>query len=214
MFWTSITSVAIHTFLSFFILGSSLSYLIYLSLTLHFKQVHFDVEQSLKSNNFTRLVSVFKAHILMEKETKRINIEYKFYYLIAFKLFKFAFSPLINITHDPDTIPIIRLIVMIFDCLIVLSLIALFSSAVNVKRSAHKPISSLYHYMAQTDNRISLKMRMKMMLFIDRLSGPAIGFYCLNLFPITLYYFIDHIIEFGLNYLLLIDLLKKSVIIN
>ena len=203
--------LAIHEFLSFFFIGTTTALLIYLSLTLHFEQANFDMRESLRRNSIKGYQFALKSHIEMERETKKINEEYKIMYFYTILLFKFTFCPLVYSSDAPDTIPVIKFSIKTFVGLILFSLFELFNAVNNLKNSAHRPLRALHHYMAQNENMGNgFRTRMKLMRFIERLSGPEIGFYCLNLFPLNSYHFVAQVADSVSYYLLIITHLKNS----
>ena len=57
---------------------------------------------------------------------------------------------------------------------------------------------------------MSIRKKLKFERFIERLSGPEIGFYCFNLFPINPYNFSDYVLDSMASYFLVIDLLEDN----
>ena len=56
-----------------------------------------------------------------------------------------------------------------------------------ITKTAHRPRLFLYKYLCQ--DSLPFKHRMKIMAFIEKLCGPDIGFYCLDLFSLNSYEF-------------------------
>jgi len=53
-----------------------------------------------------------------------------------------------------------------------------------------------------------LKQKFQVLLFIERLGGPTIGIYCIDLFPFTNYEFYQYVIASSSLYILLLGILK------
>ena len=79
----------------------------------------------------------------------------------------------------------------------------LFNSMIT--KTAEKPRLHLYRYLNRS---LTFRHRMRIMAFIERLCGPDIGFYCLDLFPMNNYEFYLLITNCVKNYILFQDLFK------
>ena len=75
-------------------------------------------------------------------------------------------------------------------------------------KAAHRPLSFLNNFIAQNKN-IPLGTRIITTKFIERLSGPVIGFYCYDLFAMTSYKFTEYIYDSIASYFLFLKLLRK-----
>ena len=73
-----------------------------------------------------------------------------------------------------------------------------------VNKGAHKSYPVLFSHLTQ--RYMPLWLRIKLMAFIERKSGPDIGFYCYDLFPMINYEFYQYIYICGQNYLRIICL--------
>ena len=72
--------------------------------------------------------------------------------------------------------------------------------------TAHKPIKHLYTFMA--NNKLLLKKKMKIYMFIQKLSGKPIGFYCFNLFAFNNYAFYQYISYVSVTYFLILEFMS------
>ena len=54
---------------------------------------------------------------------------------------------------------------------------------------------------------MSIKQRLKLLSFIEKLSGREIGFYCYDLFPMNNYEFYQYLYICGSNYFLFLSLI-------
>ena len=78
-----------------------------------------------------------------------------------------------------------------------------------IARSAHYSYPLLNTCIARqnyTQNVLSLKLRLKILALIERLSGPVIGIYCYDLFPYTNHEFYIFCANCVKNFILLYDL--------
>src|SRR5882672_3654348 len=74
--------------------------------------------------------------------------------------------------------------------------------------TAYKYHSILYSYICAKNTRISCKNRLKLMAFMERLSAKDIGFYCYDMFLMNNYEFMQYVIGFISNHILLLNLLN------
>ena len=93
----------------------------------------------------------------------------------------------INIVLSNETPLVIRSGLMTYAIAVFMIIfsINLLSSRINLV--ARKPMKHLFQYLVE--NQMQFKCRLKTMSLIERLSGPDIGFYCLDLFPMNSYEF-------------------------
>ena len=72
--------------------------------------------------------------------------------------------------------------------------------------TAHNSIKLLYTFMAY--NKLSLMQKMKIYLFIQKLSGKTIGFYCFDLFAFNNYMFYNYVTYVAVTYFLVLGLIS------
>jgi hypothetical protein len=104
------------------------------------------------------------------------------YYYLAVPLID-----LLVISMILDTNRINRILIILLSIIIVLLLICPNISMSSIPKSAMKPYVKLNFLIAR--KRINMKMKLKIVDLIERLSGPVIGIYCFELFPFTNYEF-------------------------
>ena len=75
-----------------------------------------------------------------------------------------------------------------------------------ISKAAHKPYNNLYSYLVRRKRVFPIWHRIKIMAFIEDISETDIGFYCLNLFPMTNFEFFQYLYIFGKNYFLIMGL--------
>ena len=135
-----------------------------------------------------------------------INTAVRLIILILYYIFSIFAEFVVYSVHNVNTTWLAKLggvVLIILYLVIILALIILVTS---IPRSAHKPYKLLLSYMSQTPS-LSLRERLKIMAFIERLSPnePPIGFYCYDLFPFNSYEFYQFVFIAGSNYLLLMQ---------
>ena len=82
-------------------------------------------------------------------------------------------------------------------------------------KAAHSPYKRINSFIVKQSQSkvIEIGQNIKFLKVIERLRGPDIAVYCLNLFPLNYYEFYLFIASIGVNFFLGIDLLKKMNII-
>ena len=74
-----------------------------------------------------------------------------------------------------------------------------------VTHSARKPLKYLHRYLIE--NHMTVRQRLKTLDMIESLSGPDIGFHCLDLFPMNSFEFYLFVTNCVKNYLLISNLI-------
>ena len=82
----------------------------------------------------------------------------------------------------------------------------MISSSVN--RAAKMSLNYMHQYIAK--NELTPIQRMKTMAMIERLSGPDLGFYCYDLFPMNSYEFYIYVANCAKTYFLVIDIISSK----
>ena len=82
----------------------------------------------------------------------------------------------------------------------------IFLSA-QVSRAAHQSYPLINSISVKHKNKLSIRDTFKVMSFIEKLSGPVIGFYCYQLFPMNSYEFYEYVVNAIKMYLLIIEFL-------
>ena len=180
-------------------------YLIY-----KFKELSEKVKHSIQVRNVSLLMSAITEHNSVSKLTKQLN---DFFSLMIFIIYYMA-SPtimlLVYLSHAAETILIARL-VAVFVVTIVISVVAsltLFSSLIS--QSAEKPRKYLYKCFAQRilKKSLTLEKRLKVMAFVEKMSGPDIGFYCWDLFAMNNNQFYFYVANCAKSYFLILDIIN------
>ena len=148
-------------------------------------------------------------HDLTAKETECLNY---FISKMIFILYYFA-SPSLMIcmylVHAEDTHLYMRYVFGFVFTIVYLAvfLVNLFSS--HVSHNAMKPRTVLFRYFSDPNLCLALRRKLKIMGFIEKLSGPEIGFYCLDLFSMNNNRFQKYVANCAAMYFLILGLLKQ-----
>ena len=105
---------------------------------------------------------------------------------------------------DSSNITSIFTLIIFFTCFIPVVLMNLMSSRID--RAAKRSMSLLYSYFSRRITYLSLKKRLKILAFMEHLTGADIGFSCYNFFHMDMLAFFQFIYVCGINYLLLLGL--------
>ena len=130
-----------------------------------------------------------------------------------FKVFLFSMyyigSPAVilgfNLSRSNTLDPFIKYSFTIFVAIVLSVVFCLNLFNALITKTAQKPRLHQYRYL---NRRLTFRYRMRIMAFIERLCGPDIGFYCLDLFPMNNYEFYLYITNCVENYMLFQDLFK------
>jgi hypothetical protein len=164
------------------------------------------MKRSLRSRNLVLLMDVFQRH----NHYSELTLEYNKFFKYCLAIIYFLFTPIVNILVFM-TIFEVNYIFRIFYALtaIVLSLLVFIANYISssLSSSAHDFTSDLYSFLFNTRIIIAVQHRLKISSFIEKICGPVIGYYCLDLFPFTNYEFFEYISFVFSNYILLNDLI-------
>ena len=210
IFWPSVVSAWLWDFLSMLTVSGSTFIVIFLSLKHHFNQITEDINRCLLKGDHKRLIRTFEKHMIVEKKTNSVNEEFNYYLYQIVKLGKPCLNIFIYLTHSPGSTPVMKLFALILSSLMVFILFNVSYLCSCVTTSAHSSQNSLYkHLMNRNNSKLPILIKLKIMRFIERLSGPEIGFYCYNLFPMTSYNFTDYVLDSIASYFLILNLLRN-----
>ncbi|XP_054163085.1 uncharacterized protein LOC128960939 [Oppia nitens] len=81
--------------------------------------------------------------------------------------------------------------------------------SVNASRLANEAHASYTRLIRVTFDKYPVELQIQLRMFIQRLSGPTIGFYCLDLFEITYPTYASIIAALGQNFLLIVDFVRS-----
>ena len=208
--WTILTSAWVYDFYIFSFTISSLWILCMLHLKYQFTQLNLEIRDSIASSQHWKLLILFKHHINLEKEAWLLNEEMKYYIYILYNFVKPCFNVFVYLYFEPESKVLAKINIMLQIILVALLIFIMNYLCASVTAAAHKSQSTLYNTALNKGQNIPLRIRTKIMRFIERLSGPEIGFYCFDLFPMTSYNFTDYVFDSIVSYLLILKLLKRS----
>ena len=134
----------------------------------------------------------------------------KYYIYILYNFVKPCFNVFVYLYFEPESKVLAKINIMLQIILVALLIFIMNYLCASVTAAAHKSQSTLYNTALNKGENIPLRIRTKIMRFIERLSGPEIGFYCFDLFPMTSYNFTDYVFDSIVSYLLILKLLKRS----
>ena len=157
-------------------------------LTKKFKEIKNNIKIFVEQNNRSilpfELMDLIREHNYFTKITADVN---KTFRLIIFSLF-FNVIPIILMliygTHHKDANIFGKFLSLYIGFIACLPLLILISLMIKLKNEAHSPHAIIFSYLSRLSTRLSLRNKLKIMTFSERLSGPTIGFYCYDLFPI------------------------------
>ena len=144
-------------------------------------------------------------HNIVSKYTEELNNVFKYIIFILYYLDTLFLMFLLYISHANDTYFYFR-----FASIIVFVLIFVYNYSVNlfsslIMQSSSKPVSVLYQILSLKG--LTIRERLKIQSFIERLSESDIGFYCLDLFPMNEYEFYLYSINCAKTYFLVLQLI-------
>ena len=182
-----------------------------IALRFQFSQINSDITTTLETGDYAKIMLMIKHHMSIEKEANSLNKQGRVHILFLYKIIKPTFNLLVYLSHSPTST---NLMVLITTLVVVMTAAIIFLETLlcaSVSVEAHRPLKLLYKTLLGPKHRtMPVTMKLKIGRFVDRLTGPEIGFYCYNLFPINSYNFLDHVLDSGYSYLLIVMLIKDN----
>ena len=144
-------------------------------------------------------------HNIVSKYTEELNNVFKYMIFILYYLATPSLMFLLYISHANDTSFYFR-----FTAIIVFVFIFAYTYSLNlfsglIMQSSSKPVSVLYQILSL--KWLTLRERLNIQSFMERLSESDIGFYCLDLFPMNEYEFYLYSINCAKTYFLVLQLI-------
>ena len=190
-----------------FYLGFSL--IVFIGKGLKFNEIANKIKICVEQNkrDFIRynLIDFIEEHNYFTKITADINKTFRVFILFLYYLIIPIVSMAIYTIHHKKTeitAKILAFVISLVGLFFLLFISRILNWIINV---AHKPKIYLEHYLYKNANRIPIKTQMKVQTYIERLSGPDIGFWCYDLFPINSYEFYKITAISVCNYFLLME---------
>ena len=146
-------------------------------------------------------------HHYWEIQTKRLNEYFKHIIFIVFYIATVGCQLVIYLTHNPNSDLSVRIIMSICALCLCFTPFSVSMMCTWISKAAHKPYAIIFSYISSLKTVISLRQRLVVMGYIERLSGPAISYYCYDLFPMNSYELYRYFYIAGTNYILIMTLL-------
>ena len=164
-----------------------------------FKNAHEQIKWCLRSGRRKFVEDAIHRHHLLVRLCADLNNMFRIWIFILYYIASPAIILFGNLALSKNIHPFLRKLMGILVILEFAVFIGLnFLNSLIIK-SAHRPRLLFYKYLSR---RLPLRHRMRIMAFIERLCGPNIGFYCLDLFPMNNYEFYLYITNCVSNYIL------------
>ena len=171
-----------------------------------YNEINDKIELSLKYSNINLLLNAIKEHNFVEILTKKLNHFFRMITFIIYYIGTVAFQLLVYISHHKESKPIGRFAAGFLCINTFWALLLMNGMSTVVTRSAHKSYSTLFSIITNNRIRMTFRQRSKLSSFMEKLSGPEIGFYCYDLFPMNSYEFYEYLCISGSNYFLIMSL--------
>ena len=195
---------------STFIIVITLSLMSCYYLKLKFIEVYHKIQFAVIYSTWTHktLLNAMSEHNYLAQLTHDLNGYFRWIIFFMYYTGTPCIQMLLFYSHHRDTsfhLKIISIIVSIVFCTICISFIILNTW---ITPAAHKSCSLLYSYLCRNP-KIPIHLRLKTNAMIERLSGPSIGFYCYDLFPMNYIEFYQYVCIAGCSYILIMNVLNK-----
>jgi len=129
----------------------------------------------------------------------------RFLFLVFYLISVPAIDLMLILSIDKNLDIIKRILASICSVIAIILLFLINYSLSMFQKEAHRPYNRLNSIIARRPATTALDL--KVLGLIEKLSGPVIGIYCLDIFPFTNYQFYLYISNCILNFLLIIGLL-------
>ena len=151
------------------------------------------------------MMSALNDHNYCCRKTSQLNKTFNYLIIAMYFVAKPTLNILAYITHAKDTHHLTR---MAATNILIVCITAIFSVTLlcaSVTSCAHKPLKHMYQLFQK--NKVSPIHKLKALAFIEKLSGPDIGFYCYNLYPMNNNQFYKSTCGWAYNYFLVMNLI-------
>ena len=145
-------------------------------------------------------------HHYWEIQTKRFNHFFRCISFIIYYPGTIAMQLVLYMSYHSDSNVLSRILMIIL--IFVGPSLIFYTNVMStwIAKAAHKPLALVLSYMSSRRRVLSVRDRLRVQAFIERLCGPAIGYYCYDLFPMNSHAFAQYLIISCANYLLIITL--------
>ena len=184
-----------------FIWLSSTQYLKY-----KFEEINTKIELSLKQMNIRLLMNAIHEHNYVERLTRDINFLFSRLIFMLYYILTLTSQLFLYIAQREDTSLILRIICQLLAIWNTFLILVRNITCNQICTRAHEAYPNLFSMLVNENIRMSFKQRLKLLSFMEKLSGPQIGFYCYDLFAMNSNGFYEYITIYVSNYLLIVSL--------
>ena len=174
---------------------------------LKFKEINDSFKLYQLNGNRKKLMKTICEHNSLSIIVNKLNNYVKYGLFVNIFLGPPALETTLYITLSKETGYYLRI-----SLAILLTFTAILSFLINymptqVSKEAHLSYSLINSISVKQSDKFSIKEKLKICSFIEKLSGPVIGFYCYDLFPMTSFEFYEYVINSIKMYFLIIEFL-------
>lgn len=177
-----------------------LFYITVLYLKYQFKQIKDQVRRSFQKNNVILLMNAINKHHFYSQLTTKFNNLFKYNLAIVYFTSGPALALLLSLALNSTFNLYIRIAYYVVIVQICIALYVFNYIASSYSSSAHSFTSIMYKFL--NEKQISIEHKLKINTFIEKITGPAIGFYCLDFFPFNSYELYRYIMFISASYIL------------
>ena len=176
--------------------------------SLKFDEIHKSVKWSLRQRSTRHMMEAIIQHNYWEVQVWAANRLFRWVLFFIVFVGTTGMELSLYAIHNPNITTLVRVMAVVNVALVTSLLYAMIIMSSWIARSAHKPYPLLFSFLCQTRG-LSTRNRLKVLTFIERLStGPAIGYYCYDLFVMNRYHLYQYLYICGANYLLFIGIFE------
>ena len=153
------------------------------------------------------LIDLIEEHNYFTKITADINKSFRIGIISVYFLTVPMISLLVYSTHHKNTEYITKVLgglCAIAGTGLAFQLLSVFPIVI---KAAHSPYPLIFSRFCKSVDVTDIGTRLKLISFMERLSGPDIGFYCYDLFPMNSWQLFHLLIISAMNYILLMQFL-------
>ena len=156
--------------------------------------------------NGYRILKAIEEHNFVHIMTEKMNHFFRMITLIIYLMGAPGFLVCLYLTHHKESSGVTRIysMVIFFTCFIPVVAMNLLSSRID--RAAKMSLDCLQSYLSHGNPRLTISKRLKILSFLEHLTGADIGFSCYTLFHMDMMAFFEFIYMCGGNYFLLLSL--------
>ena len=169
-----------------------------------FREIHQLIEWCVAAKNEPLLMKAINQHHNIALKVKGIDNIFKYIVFVLYYVGSPASIMLVFVCQMKETIAIARPIFVFIVVLVLFVVFYLNLISAQISHSASKPKHLLYKYVI--NNRMPIRIRLRIYNFIEKLSGYDICFHCWNIFQMNSYTFYQYITGCVCTYILINNL--------